>query len=181
MLPELRTERLLLRELSPEDAPDIHRSMQSDYMWRQSAIEPADMSDPMGRIENYRKHRGPDDARRLYVYTARLNGEHIGSVSLQRSYHPAIAAIGLSVVEPQAGRGYATELARRILAFGFDEAGLNRIEADVATENRASQRVMEKIGMRREGVLRDCMFAQGRWWTEVKFAVLAREHIRQAA
>ena len=45
----------------------------------------------------------------------------------------------------------------------------------LAVDNRPCLRVMEKIGMQHEGVSRDCIFAQGRWWTEAKFAMLASD------
>ena len=64
------------------------------------------------------------------------------------------------------GRGYGAELARRMLAFGFGDAPPQPHHADVALENMPCIRVLEKIGMHREGVVRECIFAQGRWWTE---------------
>src|SRR5262249_58642808 len=76
-----------------------------------------------------------------------------------------------------AGRGLATEIALRLLAFGFNDLKLHRIEADVAVENAACIRVLEKIGMFREGVAHDCIFAQGRWWTEARYAMLARQQL----
>jgi RimJ/RimL family protein N-acetyltransferase len=50
------------------------------------------------------------------------------------------------------GRGFATEGARALLAYGFDEVGLNRIVAVAHVENKASQNVMKKIGLRDCGV-----------------------------
>jgi RimJ/RimL family protein N-acetyltransferase len=66
-----------------------------------------------------------------------------------------------------------------MLAYGFDELKLHRIEADVALENDTCIRLLERIGMVREGVLRDCIRAQGRWWTEAKYAMLEDEHARR--
>jgi [ribosomal protein S5]-alanine N-acetyltransferase len=177
MLPDLETARLALRELSPEDAPAIQPWQNSPMQWRYQAVEPAELSDAAQRIANYLKYRGDDDARRrLLVYVARLksNGSVIGSVSLARS-HPAIASLGLSIAASHGGRGYGTELARRMIAFGFGDVCLNRIAADVAIENHPCIRVMEKIGMRHEGVARACIFAQGRWWNEAKYAMLASD------
>lgn len=177
MLPELETARLTLRELSPEDAPAIEAAWQnSSAQWRYQAVEPEEFTNVAERIANYLKYRGDGERRRIYDYVARLksDGSLIGGVSLGRS-HPAIASIGLRVVDAYGGHGYATELARRMLAFGFGDLRLNRIEADVALENKPCLRVMEKIGMRREGVARECIFAQGRWWTEAKYAMLASD------
>jgi RimJ/RimL family protein N-acetyltransferase len=55
---------------------------------------------------------------------------------------------------PYWGRGYATEAALAVIAFGFEELGLNRIYAQHMASNPASGRVMQKAGMRHEGTLR---------------------------
>jgi ribosomal-protein-alanine N-acetyltransferase len=52
------------------------------------------------------------------------------------------------------GRGYGTEAARAVLAYGFDTLGLNRIYAHCLTRNPPSARVLRKIGMAPEGRLR---------------------------
>ena len=176
MLPELNTSRLILRELAPEDAPAIQPWQNSPMQWRHMAVEPAELSDAATRIANYLKYRGDGTQRRLFVYASRLksNGSVIASVSLQRS-QPAIASLGLSVAATYGGRGYGTELGRVMLAFGFRDLGLHRIDADVALENHPCMRVMEKIGMQHEGISRECIFAQGRWWTEAKYAMLASD------
>jgi [ribosomal protein S5]-alanine N-acetyltransferase len=173
MLTELETERLVLRELDLADAPALQAFQNCPTQWRHQAVEPAELADSKARIDNYLKYRGSGVERRLFVYLARRkqDGAVIGTVSLGRS-HPAIASLGLGVAAVHGGRGFGTEMARRLLAFGFMELALHRVAADVAVENRACIRVLEKIGMQREGVMRDCIFAQGRWWTEAKYALL---------
>jgi RimJ/RimL family protein N-acetyltransferase len=96
-------------------------------------------------------------------------------VSLQRS-SPAIASFGVGIAAEHAGRGLAAEMAARLLAFGFEELHLHRIEADVSIDNTPCIRLLERLGMVREGVARECIRAQGRWWTEAKYAKLEREH-----
>lgn len=177
MLPDLETKRLTLRELAPEDAPAIQAARQNaPTQWLHQAVEPAEFTNVPERIANYLKYRGDGERRRIYDYVARLksDGSVIGGVSLGRS-HPAIASLGLRVVPSHGSRGYGTELARRMLAFGFSVLSLNRITADVALENQPCIRVLGKIGMQREGVARECIFAQGRWWTEAKYAMLASD------
>lgn len=56
------------------------------------------------------------------------------------------------------GHGYATEAAARLIAFGFDDLALNRIEAAAIPSNRASTRVLEKCGLKYEGTLRQQIF-----------------------
>ena len=177
MLPDLETARLTLRELSPQDAPAIQAAWQnSPTQWLYQAVEPEEFTDVPQRIANYLKYRGDGERRRIYDYVARLksDGSLIGGVSLGRS-HPAIASIGLRVVPSHSSRGYGTELARRMLAFGFGALRLNRITANVALENHPCIRVLGKTGMQREGVARECIFAQGRWWTEAQYAMLVSD------
>jgi len=90
----------------------------------------------------------------------------------------AIASLGIGIDEAYAGRGLATELAARVLAFRFEDLRLHRIEADVAVENAACIKLLERIGTTREGVARECIFTPGRWWTEARYAMLEEEHRR---
>ena len=66
-------------------------------------------------------------------------------------------------------QGFATEIARRMLELGFGPMRLHRIRAEATVDHAASIRVLERIGMAREGVCRDCIFARGRWWTEARY------------
>jgi len=61
------------------------------------------------------------------------------------------------------GRGIAVEALQRILAFGFEDLGLHRIEARFIDGNDRSRRVMEKAGMNFEGILREAMLVKGNY------------------
>jgi RimJ/RimL family protein N-acetyltransferase len=80
------------------------------------------------------------------------------------------------VINPRCwGRGYATEAAREMLRFGFGELELHRIEATCDVLNAASARVLEKIGMQREGLLREHMWLRDRWRSSYLYSILADE------
>jgi len=67
-----------------------------------------------------------------------------------------VAEIGWRIARSQWGRGLATEAARSVLDYGFNELRLERILATVQLHNRASQRVAEKLGMiRQKTILRN--------------------------
>ena len=68
-----------------------------------------------------------------------------------------------------------TEAVRAVLAFGFGQLGLHRLFATVHPDNLASLRLLERVGMRREGVLRQEAFIKGEWWDVVYWALLASE------
>ncbi len=76
------------------------------------------------------------------------------------------------------GKGIATEAAKDLLALGFEELGLHRIWATCLPENPASERVLQKVGMRKEGFLTRNLKIQGVWKSSFLYAVLADEWTR---
>ena len=176
MLPELETERLHLRELRPSDAPQLNAVQNDEAQWRSQAVEPAELANTSYRIRQYLRNRGPHDMRRLLVFVAarKDTGDLVGQASLSRSA-PRVASLGFGIGRLHWRNGFGTELAARIIEFGFGFGCLHRIEADVSIDNLACIRVLEKIGMRREGIARECIWAQGKWWTEAKYALLEHE------
>ena len=73
------------------------------------------------------------------------------------------------------GYGYATEAARAMLAFGFDDLGLHRIRAECVADNVASVHVLQKLGMRCEAHFREDEYFNGRWWESLVYAMLHHE------
>jgi ribosomal-protein-alanine N-acetyltransferase len=78
------------------------------------------------------------------------------------------------------GRGYTTEAAHALVAFGFRELGLHRIWADCDPGNIGSYRVLEKLGLRREGHLREHLWIKDGWADSYIYAILAREWRQQS-
>ncbi|MEH0845567.1 GNAT family protein [Micromonospora sp. CPCC 205711] len=73
------------------------------------------------------------------------------------------------------GRGLGTEVARLLVRLGFEQVGLHRIEATTRPDHTASRRVLEKAGLRPEGVSREHLFVRGGWWDSVRYGVLATD------
>jgi RimJ/RimL family protein N-acetyltransferase len=73
------------------------------------------------------------------------------------------------------GRGYATEATAAIIAFGFEQLGMHRIFATCDVKNFASARVLEKVGMRREGLRREDELLRGEWRDSYLYAILEQE------
>lgn len=78
------------------------------------------------------------------------------------------------------GQGFGTEFAGALLDLAIDGLGVRRVEAACFADNLASRRVMEKIGLRLEGVFReDSLHRSGRWLDGMSYALLAGEHRAQ--
>ncbi len=83
--------------------------------------------------------------------------------------------VGWAIHPDEWGKGYATEAARNIINWAFQTLNIHRVVAFCHADNSASVRVMEKLGMRRDGRLRETRWLYGKWWDEYVYAVLERE------
>lgn len=161
-LPTLKTERLLLRPLRVGDCFDMY-----DYAKRADVTKYLTWSphDSVEHTKEYLKyiveHYRLGD---FYDWAVVVANEDrmIGTCGFTRFYFQHDAAeIGYVLNPDYHGKGYATEAVTRVLDFGFDNLLLNRIEAKYMVGNDASRRVMEKCGMRFEGVRRGEMLVKG--------------------
>ncbi|EME55847.1 acetyltransferase [Amycolatopsis decaplanina DSM 44594] len=73
------------------------------------------------------------------------------------------------------GQGLATEAVTEMLRLGFESLGLRRIIARCDVRNTPATRVVERIGMRREALLRDCSFVEEAWHSEYLYSILSAE------
>lgn len=83
--------------------------------------------------------------------------------------------VGWAVHPDKWGHGYATEAAWYVIEWAFGELNLHRVVADCHVCNAASVRVMEKLGMKLEGRMRDVRWLNGMWWDECVYAILERD------
>lgn len=173
----LTTERLILRDFVEADWEAVLAYQKEPlylryYPW-ESRSEPEVRQFVRGFIDQ--QHEAPRTRWQLAV-VLRGSGELIGNCGI-RFNNPALreANIGYEIAPAHWGRGYATEAAREILRFGFDELGAHRVWAECLAVNTGSARVLEKLGMRREGELRQKELVQGRRQDQWIYALLEAE------
>jgi RimJ/RimL family protein N-acetyltransferase len=149
---ELRTARLLLRSVEREDISALVRLAGT----REIAATTANIPHPYAEDDarNFIAHAENDfGAGRSTTYAVTIppgNGL-CGVVGLTIAPAHKRAELGYWIGVPYWGLGFATEAARAVMGFGFDALQMHRIYAHCFTGNIASQRVLEKIGMRHEG------------------------------
>jgi RimJ/RimL family protein N-acetyltransferase len=97
----------------------------------------------------------------------------IGSITVMLEAGQPRAEIGYILGREHWGRGYAGEAQRRVIDFAFDELGLHRLEADTHPDNAASTRSLERLGFRREGLLRERWLVGGEFGDSVIWGLLA--------
>jgi RimJ/RimL family protein N-acetyltransferase len=174
----IHTDRLTLRAYRQDDAesvfelysnPDVVRYLYSEVM------QPERLAESMDRRLQSTRLEVEGDMLELAA-ELRDGGQFVGAMTFfYRSTVHQRGELGYIILPQYAGRGFATEGARALLAIGFDQMGLHRIEAQCDARNVASARVMERIGMRREGHMRENEFVKGEWTDEVLCAMLHEE------
>jgi aminoglycoside 6'-N-acetyltransferase len=120
----------------------------------------------------------PDTAGEWFQYAMVLRStrELIGDcASGTDADDPRIAEIGFTLRPEYQGHGYATEGAGALLGYLFGERGKHRVTARCDARNDASVRVLERLGMRREGHLRESAWAKGEWTDDLLYAMLDYE------
>jgi [ribosomal protein S5]-alanine N-acetyltransferase len=111
-----------------------------------------------------------------YDLVAECDGRFLGTGRIVAS-DPLNASgdIGYAIRQSEWGKGYATAVGRRLIDIGFGPLGLHRIWATVHPDNAAGVRVLEKVGLRYEGRLRDDYRVPGGWRDSLLYAVLATD------
>ncbi len=106
----------------------------------------------------------------------RADGAIVGQVNLHAiNSKMQNAEIGYQIDEAHYGKGYATEMVGSWIEQVFKETGIRKLLAFVAEENVASCRVVEKLGFKREGLLREHYLIEGKPVNEVLYGLLKRE------
>ncbi|HEU5303919.1 MAG TPA: GNAT family N-acetyltransferase [Gemmatimonadales bacterium] len=175
--PTLRTARLLLGRFEPEDAAELQRlaSAREIADTTLSIPHPYALDHARAWIANQRREsvRG-----RATNFAVRLSpgSTLIGSIGL-RDIDPEHlqAELGFWIGREWWGQGYASEAAREMIRFGFDELGLNRIYAHHMVRNPAAGHVLRHAGMQREGLLRERVRKWGVFEDVVLYAILREE------
>lgn len=171
-MPTLTTERLTLRGFSAGDAPAL-QTLVSD---RRIAATTLNIPHPYPD-DGALQHILGDQERRArgesfnFAIIRRADGALLGGIGLFPQ-PPQQAELGYWVGVPHWGQGYASEAARRVVAFGFGALGLNRVYAICFSGNLASARVMQKAGMTYEGTMRGHILKWGEYVDLVCYGVL---------
>jgi RimJ/RimL family protein N-acetyltransferase len=174
---QLITERLILREFMEQDWPAV-LAYQTDplylryYEW--TGRTPEEVWAFVGMFLAHQQAQ-PRIKFQLAV-TLKSDNQLIGNCGIRMDRPGAHQAdIGYELAPQHWGLGYATEAARAIVAFGFEQLRVHRIWSWCVADNTGSARVLEKLGMRLEGRLRENEHYKGRWWDTLMFGMLEPE------
>lgn len=175
-LPELETERLLLRKITSDDAADIfsygsNENVSKYVTWgKHQSIEDTDKFIDF-ILKGYQYFN-----KALWGIVLKETGQLIGTidfVSINKNHQSA--EIGYVLSEAFWGKGFTTEATKRIIQFGFTVLDLVRIQARCMAENAGSHKVMAKAGMTYEGTMRKGFLSEGRFHDLMFYSILKEE------
>ena len=172
----ISTTRLRLRPVTLEDAAAIQPLAGRREVAEMTRSIPHPLS--LAQVEDWLKGRVAEMQEGKGVTFGIVladTSELIGCTGLHVDAEHQCAEMGFWIAGPCWGKGYATEAARAVVQFGFEALGLNRIHAHHMTKNPASGRVLEKIGMQREGVLRQAIRKWEQFEDVVLYAILRQD------
>jgi ribosomal-protein-alanine N-acetyltransferase len=178
------TDRLVLRPARTSDVGEIRRVLRANTEHlRPWSVAPAPGDDPASltsvsrAILRYRREWKRGQAFVLFVSRRDDERRIVGRIALGGILRGAFqnAYLGYWIDAGHQGRGFMTEAVSATTTFAFGAAALHRVQAAVMPSNKASLRVLEKVGYRREGSAARYLCIAGTWEDHVLFAVTADE------
>jgi [ribosomal protein S5]-alanine N-acetyltransferase len=171
----VKTARCILRCPSADDIPDIFAATRfvgfNDGMTWEAPINMDELYEPL------RANLQAWEAGNAFVFsiTATHSKILLGRIGIRKSAEINVWNLGFWTHPKYQRQGYMTDSAKSLLEFGFDRLGATRIEAGHALWNTASQRVLEKIGMKFIEYIPQGFQKQGQWIEENKMGITKEE------
>ncbi len=159
---ELLTERLRLRGWRMDDVPHLAAMNSDPEVMRYVGSGVRTYEDALAEAQRLVESQS-DQSPRRWAIEERSTGEFHGRVGLLRLDGGEEIEIAYRLARKSWRRGIATEAARRMIAYGFDDLGLGKIVAVASPGNLASRRVLEKLGLERKGT-RTAYGVDGCWY-----------------
>jgi ribosomal-protein-alanine N-acetyltransferase len=175
-LPVLETERLTLRPYSLADAPRVQQMCGDRAIAATTLAIPHPYPD--GAAEQWISTHGENfrqGAEVTLAITLKFDGQVVGSMALSVNKNHRRGELGYMVAKEHWNRGYCTEAVRALMEYGFSVLGLNRVQAMHFPRNPASGRVLQKLDMTREGLLRQYVCNRGVFEDLVLYSILRPE------
>lgn len=175
--PVLETPRLRLRLLRPSDAEDIFKVLSNPVAVKYYGQQPhKDIAHTQKQYIDLMigRHRVRDSASFVITLKERDDDKYIGHVnalSFDRMFK--FSEISYILNPEYWGKGYGTEAVGKVVAFLVEEMKIHKVRAGFFAKNVASKRVLEKVGFKQEGYLRDNVLIDGEFEDEYVMAFIA--------
>ena len=166
----VKTERLFIRDFETADWQAVHEYTSDSHVMKyipEGVFSEEDAKDFV--------HKNMGENAENFPVILTDGNVLIGHIVFHKYFGEHTYEIGWVFNPKYYNQGYASEAAKATLKYGFEEMKLHRIIATCQPQNPPSYRVMEKIGMRREGYFKKCIPNGNEWWDEYYYAILEEE------
>ncbi|MGP1908006.1 GNAT family N-acetyltransferase [Metabacillus sp. JX24] len=174
---DLSSDRVFLREMNEEDWVDVHRYASQERVSLFQPWGPNSEEDTKAFVQQVLEDSSQENRTRyVFAIVNKEDNKMIGAGELNIRDRDNKAGEISYIVNPDFwGNGIATDVANLLITLGFKEFKLHRIFATCDPRNIGSFRVMEKVGMIREGIIRDALKLKDGWRDSLLFSVLEYE------
>lgn len=175
--PILETERLVLRQITPEDSGDLFHYFSLDEVTKFYDVESFTNVQQAEELIDRWHQRFEKNLGIRWGITLKSENRVIGTCGYHGwMKHHFKAEIGYELTPDYWGKGFMTEAIQKVIEFGFREFGLNRIEAFVEPGNVNSRKVLEKVGFSEEGILKEHFYWRNQFVDTAIFALLKKNY-----
>jgi len=166
----LETKRLFIVLITDKDIEQIHSLHCTKEIAKFNTLGiPTNLSITEKLLENV---LAENDLEYGWTIWLKETNQFIGELGLGLSPEKDRGEIHYSLIPDVWGNGYAAEAVKQIIDFGFETLGLNKIEANTATENHRSIKVLERAGMTKESIQKMTLLIDDDWKDNYMFAIL---------
>jgi [ribosomal protein S5]-alanine N-acetyltransferase len=170
----ITAERIILQELKDKDWESIHSYASLEAASRFQPWGPNTILDTKNFVRQAVQDMNVSPRKRnVFSVFEKGNSEMIGHCEL--NIDGPSAELSYIIHPDHWGKGFATELSMTLVRYGFEELGLHRIIATCDVRNIGSYRVLEKVGMTREGRLRKDLLIKDGWRDSYLYGILEEE------
>lgn len=173
----MKSERIYLREIETGDWIDVHAYASQEIVCQYQPWGPNSEQDSREYVEEIIANGNVNPRSRFAFAVVEMQTEKmigVGEFTI-RDFSNKVGEIAYIVNPDHWGKGFATEVAKLLINFGFSEFGMHRIFATCDPRNLASSKVLEKVGMTQEGRLREDLLLRDGWRDSFVYGILENE------
>lgn len=172
----LTTDRLTLREIVASDWEEIFKMQNHPEYRKFNPWEDQDETKVKILVDRFLGWQQEDPRKNYQFVIANNENNFVGSAGIH-SVHlkHRDAEFGIRLCPSSWGNGFATEVGRRMLNFGFNDLGLHRIAVETIADNLPAIDLCNRLGMKYEGRFREHKWRNGKWYDSLRFAIIDHE------
>ncbi len=174
--PVLHTERLDLVEIKQAHLNDIYKLFSDEKVTEFYNLHPFKQENDAKPFLDWFRNRFSESLAIRWGIALKGQEKIIGTLGFNNFTANHRANIGYDLQKEFWNNGYITEALEAVIKYGFNQLEFNRIEAEVMLGNNNSERVLEKLGFKKEGVLREWMYWDGNHYDMIMYSLLKNEY-----